>query len=538
MKVMIVEDEPLLRQGLISKIKWQSLNLQLEGEAGDGIEALHKLEECKPDIVLTDVRMPGIDGLQFIQRARQDYPRIKFVIISGYGEFDYVREAMKHSVKDYLLKPVDGEMLNHLLFELREELHREQIEDHNRIHLEELGQLYLRGNLQSTDHILTRFLTDPDLEHSLEGLPPSLTKRRYFTAATAKIAYRRDEQDQWEQDCSLARFSVHNVMQNGLSAASPEEASLTVFKHAHKLDEVILFFGYEEEVTMYKVKKNLHLLLEWIQENLGIHLSIGIGAAKESYQLLPLAYMESQKMLKNRLLDGDGKLYCADDARPAPITASPLLNEHTGRMLLGLLEAGKHITFMNAVEELMRGSLDSDNRYEHFEYLYTEVIHIIRKHAYKSGVQLPITALSAPLADLEFASDWLDVKALLEDQLNGLAELTTDRFGDRSSDAIIDSVRQYVSQHYAEELTLQWVSDTYFIHPNYFSRRFKQITGSCFNDYLTRIRVERSKDLLATTTLRINLISQMVGYEDQNYFCNVFRKVTGSSPTCYRKENS
>lgn len=112
MKVMIVEDEPLLRKGLISKINWEALQLTLAAQAGDGQEAMELLNEQDIDIVLTDIRMPVMDGLQLIGNARRLYPRMKFVIISGYGEFEYAREGLKYGVKAYLLKPLDGSKLN------------------------------------------------------------------------------------------------------------------------------------------------------------------------------------------------------------------------------------------------------------------------------------------------------------------------------------------------------------------------------------------------------------------------------------------
>ncbi|MBW7454394.1 AraC family transcriptional regulator, partial [Paenibacillus sepulcri] len=105
---------------------------------------------------------------------------------------------------------------------------------------------------------------------------------------------------------------------------------------------------------------------------------------------------------------------------------------------------------------------------------------------------------------------------------------------DRSCDDIIAHVKRHIEEHYAEELSLQWVAETYFIHPNYFSKRFKLVVGICFSDYVTRIRMNRARELLRTTTLKIARISQLVGYEDQNYFCNVFKKTAGVSPSAYR----
>ncbi|WP_308635191.1 response regulator transcription factor [Paenibacillus silvisoli] len=263
MQVMIVDDEQLLRQGLISKIDWEPLGLQLAGEAEHGLEALAILEEQSPDIVLTDVRMPGMDGLQFIAEARRRQHRTKFVIVSGYGDFEYARAAMSHKVSDYLLKPVDKEKLNRLLSELCFELQQEREEEERLHYLERL-------------------------------------------------------------DASVQR---------------PQDA--------------VMQQAQDEEVT------------------------------------------------------------CDD---------------------------------------------------------------------------------------------------------------------------IVLSIRAYIDSHYAEDLSLQWVGETYPIHPNYFSKRFKQICGISFNEYISRKRIERSQEMLVSTGMKIAAISQLVGYEEPNYFCSVFKKFTGLNPTRYREQ--
>ncbi|MFD0710661.1 response regulator [Paenibacillus sp. GCM10027626] len=533
MKLMIIEDEPLMRQGIISKIDWEALQLTLSCEASDGFEALRLLTEYQPDIVLTDVRMPGMTGLQFIGEARSRYPALKFIIISGYDEFEYVREALQHHVKDYLLKPVDPDKLNDLLTEVCAELRAERESASYYAYLEEIGKLYPLCDLRPDDHRHTRFLLEPQLK--LAQVPAELLGWPLYCTATAKIATTMND----EKELALARFSVHNVIQNGLLADCGREpaADVVVFNHIYKREEVVVLIGCEHSAMLQEISDQLERLLEWVKARLKINLSIGIGGMKESPYHLAQSYAEAGKRLKNRLLAGDGKLFGRSEItgghQPAPFTA---LHEPAKQTLVAMLEEGKAADFADTVIQLMKTALSPACCYEHIEYFYTEVIHLLRSYSRERGVRLPAAFLIAPLTDLEEAADWTGLQAILLNQLQKLADLTTDRFGDRSSDAIIKSVREYVDDHYAADLNLQWVADTYYIHPNYFSKRFKQTTGSSFSDYITSVRMKRAKELLATTSCKINIVAQMVGYDDQNYFCHVFRKAVGVSPSNYRKE--
>ncbi|SDW43142.1 response regulator [Paenibacillus sp. CF384] len=533
MKVLIVDDEPLLREGLIRKIAWETLGLQLAGEAGDGFEAMFQLANCQPDIVLTDVRMPGMDGLQFINSARVNFPRTKFVIISGFDEFEYVREALLYNVRDYLLKPIDKEKLHVLLEGICEELRKEQQEAADRSKLSELSELsdmIRQSNLQPLDFQLTHLISEQELRW--DGIPTSLMQCTSFAGASVKIVYRNESSRFQENDEPLARFAIQNIIENTLAAEAGIQ--FLVFKHAYHSEEIVVFLGSQSQLDLQRLPETFNQTVEWIKQHLGLVISIGLGGIKPEMTQLRLSCMEARKVLQNRLLFGNGNVYTDIETTSSAAAAYPRIFVQAERGLSAMLEEGRHQEFLDYAGQLFRTLAETSGaRYEQVEYLYTDIIHMLRKYAAKTATDLPNWNLGTPIASLDNLRSWKDIIDIIEQQLQRLSGMLN-RGTDQSCDEIIESVKQYIEVHYSEELSLQWVGETYFIHPNYFSKRFKTVAGISFNDYLTKVRIERSKELLRTTTLKIARISQLVGYEDQNYFCNVFKKVTGTSPSVFR----
>ncbi|MFC5648220.1 response regulator [Paenibacillus solisilvae] len=526
MKVMIVEDEPLLREGLIRKIDWSQLDLQLAGEASDGLEAISQLEQYKPDIILTDVRMPGMDGLQFISKVHASLPHTKFVIISGYNEFEYVREAMQYNVKDYLLKPVDRDKLHTLLSSLCRQLRDEKQAAAEHSKLSKLEQLMRQSDLEAADFQFTHLLTEQGADFRRHLL--TLGESTYWTAASIQITPQLNNARFKESDHALARFAVLNLIHD---TPLSNKIKSVAFKHAYHPEEIVWFLGCRSLPELHQMAEELEETLVWSAEHLGLCVSIGIGSPKQEQSKLRISYLEARHHLKNRLLFGDGRVY-ADDCCGNARQGYPLLTEQAQKALSSMLVERNYKEFIQYAQRLFQDLANGPTpRYEQLEYLYTEIIHLLRRHTAKKGIHLSPEDELKTLVNLEDMKSWNDIIPILEQQLSML-----DRKEDRSPscDDIIHSVQQYVEQHFAENLSLQWVTDSYYIHPNYFSKRFKQVVGISFNDYVTRVRMERSKELLAATTMKIARISQLVGYEDQNYFCNVFKKATGISPSAYR----
>ncbi|MBB6671372.1 response regulator [Cohnella nanjingensis] len=533
MKIMIVEDEPLLRQGLISKIDWNGRGIRLVAEAGNGIEALEQLSRCEPDVVLTDVRMPGMDGLQLIDEARRAYPRLKFVILSGFNEFDYVREAMRHQVKDYLLKPVDARKLHELLAEIGNEVRMEQEEAIRRSELTAWAPLLDESDARATDHVLTHRILVP--EGSWNRLPQHLLGRSRYAAATARIALPAGGGRFGERDLPLGRFAMQNVLQHALS---PLPMDCLVFKHAYEPDEVVLFLGCDDADIVRDAVACLSDALAWTRERLGLNVVVGLGGVHGSISRLRDSYLQAKEAMNDRLLRGDGRVYVyEDDATATGESGLPPFGEDAERTLLMLLEENKREEFIARVHERFREIAERpDARYGRLAYAYAEIWHLVRRHAAKRGVVLPAPLSGDPASELASLSAWTELAGRFRDALRSWGP-PREREDDCSGDRVVAAVKAYADSRFDEDLSLQWVADTYFIHPNYFAKRFKQLVGVSFGGYVTQRRIERSRELLLTTTLKIARVAQLVGYEDQNYFCNVFKKHSGVSPSAFRGES-
>lgn len=267
------------------------------------------------------------------------------------------------------------------------------------------------------------------------------------------------------------------------------------FKHAYHSEEIVVFLASRKSaLDISIIVETLTQTVSWIRQHLGLIVSIGVGGVKEELmQPFRFSCMEARKALQNRLLFGGGNVYTDTVNHTPAAVVFPLLNQ-AERGLTALLEAGQHREFLDYAAQLFHTLAESpDARYDHVEYLYTEIIHILRKHAAKTAFESPNWNLGTSIASLESFTDWREIIAVIEQRLQQLVRVL-DSGAERSCDDIIDSVQRYVRRHYDEELSLQWVSDKYYIHPNYFSKRFKIIVGVSYNDYVTRVRIERSKE--------------------------------------------
>ncbi|MCC3376540.1 response regulator [Cohnella sp. REN36] len=535
MKIMIVEDEPLLRQGLISKIDWRASDVRLVAEAGNGIEALEQLSRCEPDVVLTDVRMPGMDGLQLIGEARRAYPHLKFVIISGFNEFDYVREAMRNQVKDYLLKPVDARKLQDLLAELGQEVRQEREASARLGELEEWTRLAGESDAKATDHLLTQRILAPD--SSWSRLPAHLLGRSFYAAAALRLADTAPGPRFGEDALPLARFAVQNVLQH---AFAPFAGDALVFKHAYDADEIVTFLGFDDSASYEAAVVRLDEALRWIGERLEIEASVGIGGAGARISHLRDSYGQAKEALLDRLLRGEGRVYVHEEAVVSGDESGPSpLGEEAERTLQLLLEEDQPDDFAEQALAVFRAiAARPGARFRQLADAYAETWRLIRRQAARLGTALPAAAYGDRSGELARMRHWSETEGPLRAALRSLRPTAPDREDDCSGDRVVAAVKQYADGHYAEDLSLQWVADAYFIHPNYFAKRFKQLVGVSFGGYVTGLRIERSKALLLTTALKISRIARLVGYEDQNYFCNVFKKRTGMSPSAYRGESA
>ena len=535
LKVLVVDDEPLMRKGIISKIDWEGLGLECAGEARDGLEALEQINCLRPDIVIMDIRMPVMDGLECIAKAKQNGCTAHYIMISGYDDFMYARTAMRYGVSHYLLKPVNREELRESLKTIRDQ---RMERDREREFRRRLLRHYEAGKLAKRQRRLTRLLTaDADravaaeLEEILGGVPNEGMVVHVFRLHPFRLphlGFGTDDED-------LLWYGICNVIEQTLREAGQKGV---VFRHAFRGDEAVVITPGSSRPERYVFAHWAHGVLEAMRRYFRLQASAGTGMAAASVPQLHTSYEQALTAARAEVLHGPGKWYpftqfangadqtrgdCGGNRRTVAFQEQVL-----SVLLQGRDENRVRQWIERRFEEL---AADPGAGFVQFENLAMHMYSLLSEHAEQSGCAA-LTERGSFASGLLSCTTWKEAANTLFETARSIM---------RASGAkpvtgvdIVDDVKNYVARHCHENITLAWVAKRYYVHPNYFSRLFKEKSGENFNDYVTRVRLEQAMKLMADPRLKVAEIARMVGYDSAAYFSNVFRKEFGVSPVKYR----
>jgi len=538
-KVLIVDDEPIICKGISSKIDWGGLQLEQAGEAQNGMDALEMVHRIKPDIVITDIRMPLMDGLQFINLAKRNYPRLQFIIISGYSEFEYARQAIRYGVTDYLLKPVNKDELKDALFSVKERLkgQRGESADGRR----EIGRVLskLLGNDVQEE---TRAAFDAMWRRGGDGGPAALAYTAVvYRLQDVKLPYRSFGEHEGE----LFDYAIRNLIVHSADA----ELQVLAFRQDESDGEWIAIHGYDARRAEWEgeaaVRRAASRALDAIRSCLGLEGSAGIGYAVREADLLKASYEAAVAAVRGEVLAGPGKVFAhqgktrpADGKEPAP---EPFfISGEQERLLLACLREQDGDRIRDWLEERYRELAASPSAgYEQFESLSLHIYTLLGKYGHEHHRK----AASFAEAMQQFHSvllscrSWREMTAVLQQIAESILRAASDANAAKGGQ-IVENVKRYVESHYFEDVSLTWVAERFFIHPNYFSKLFKEKSGQNFNDYVTQVRLRRSLELMQDPNLGLTEIAALIGYDNYAYFSSVFRKWAGTSPRNYRHTHS
>lgn len=536
LKVMIVDDEPIMRKGIISKIDWEELQLVNAGEARDGSDALEQIMEKQPNIVLTDIRMPEMDGLELIARARKFDPELRFIVISGYEDFQYAREAIRYGVSDYLLKPVSRDELRSSLVKLRDELLAQgQERDYRTMLLK-----HYEANLTAVrQRKLTRLLQEDTADETAiaeyyrywETAPASeyqVVVYRLEPIRYPHIGFSGEEED-------LLWYCIQNIVEQAMkNKAQPG----IVFRNGSRLDELIaVIASVPPESAIWLAQYSLDAIRQYLR----LEASAGVGVSGAKLEAVHASYDQAVSAVRSAVLRGTGKVYASS------LSGTPHLKEQGGipritseqERLLSIHIRERNESWVRHWLEQRYGELAAipDATYVQFErlslHIYSLLNTILRELTGDRDAMLPDTGIFATRL-LSFRN-WRDASEALMETAKSVMRMISETKSATGGD-IVDEVKRYIEQFFNEDITLGWVADQYYIHPNYFSKLFKLKCGENFNDFVTRIRLEKAVSLMTGSELTLAEIAEFVGYDSAAYFSNVFRKAYGMSPSKYREE--
>lgn len=533
LKVLIIDDETLIRRGLQEIIDWGDLGFQIAGEASDGELGLELIQSVKPEVVVTDIKMPYMDGLQMIDACCLEGVKTRYIILSGYDEFDYAKKAMKNGVMHYLLKPVSQKELIQVLLQIREEI---ESEEQNTVYLQTLEKK-LQENYEIlrekfihdlvTAKLSMRQLVEKDLEYYQIKFDS-----RYFAIILFE-ADNRSEDTTYSENSEKDRQKLRMIIC---------DTAAKVLKR-HHLEFV--FSGYEDEVIFAVnsvgaqelergVLKEVSIMVRNVTEH---SISAGVSSTAVGINKLPVLYRQAQAALKYKLFEGDGSILFYSDMDNSYKAKYFFPYDKAKLLIYSVIDCDKEkaIVILDSIVEEVDSRKDLSPH--HIYRMFTEILFLLRKALDEAGVNIEQIEKEDVLSSQVITS-----KRTLEELrvwINGIINNTVNYLQKRLSNTTnenIDKIILFIRTHYAEDITLETISKRFYIEPTYFSKLFKKATGQTYLTYLTEIRIQRACELLRNPDTKVYEIAEKVGYEDQRYFSQIFRKYTKMTPTEYKNK--
>lgn len=526
-RVLLADDEEIIREGVSRAVPWQTLGFTLDAVAEDGVQALKLVEKQRPDLVITDIRMPNMDGLDLIRALREQAPACKILILTGHGEFAYARAALQLGVYDFLLKPVELAALCGVLTRLREELDAQYSRQSE---LDQLHQQVQEERILQQQRLLRRYLAGrAQAEELVASLPERWCGNRLFCGG---VLVQMDDFDRLTGDMDEQTvFSFTQELENVLIAQSNEEVRIVENDNGRYF---LLFISEQEEELRFHIRSYVRRLRAAVAHTAYTTITSsvvqgGIGCCRQAYE-------ETRRCLDRVFLLGTGQDIQADEALRQNFS-TPLPEGIDMQRLTRTLSDFKKVTIHSGLAEIA----ESIRQTSHNSYLYTsmlvgfvygEMIRLLteRQCPVQSVLADPMAAYSRLMACQSLDSMMSELMRILDTVCDFLEQNAS-----VNQDAV-ERAKLYIQEHYSDSrLSLDMVASAVGISPTYLSALFKQNAGQSFVSFLTETRLKRAQYLLRVGDYRSYEVAYLCGYDNSTYFSTIFKRYVGVSPSEYRK---
>ncbi|MED4953542.1 response regulator [Paenibacillus macerans] len=549
-KLILADDEEDVREGLLQLIDWESVGFAVADTAENGKEAAEMVEKHVPDVVVTDIQMPFMNGLQLAEWIRGHYPATKIIILTGYEEFEYAQKAIRLGIDEYVLKPFSAAELADILHKVKKQIDAELAEkenvqlliEHYRKNLPVLQSLFLSS-------LVSRRLKETEIQEKsqhygldLNGSEYMVSVLRIDAAPGRKETAGNGGGDETRMasgsislkdtnDTQLRLFAVYNIADEIVKGHPADKA----FIHH---DEVVLLSIRRHEGSEDLAARTLQLLEEIrfsVERFLKLTVTIGAGRAAARLNDAVTSYEEALKALDYRVILGGNKVIWIEDVESREYV--PLaVDELKEKELVRCLKVGSDQELEQLLEDMFGVLADNKVSYQDFQVYLLEMLTAVIKVAKDSHADLDklfgegpgFLGTFAKFAHADEAKAWfLDICMKLKHSI------ASDR--QSSYNKLVEEAKEYILANYGDhDLSIAKVCRHLHISAGYFSNIFKKETKTTFVSYLLGVRMEAAQRLLAATDLKAFEIAERVGFSDPNYFSFCFRKKFGISPKEYR----
>ncbi|QNU67158.1 response regulator transcription factor [Ruminiclostridium herbifermentans] len=522
LKVLFVDDEPYMLEGLKVMIDWKAYGFNICGEATNGEDALEIIKMSNPDLIITDIRMPKMDGLELIRLAYEKlHSTAKFVILSGYDDFNYAKQAMMYKIKNYLLKPLDDDELKEVVSKLSTEIltDRRKAENINKqltFITNQCVQRLIDGENKTTLIDRTRMLLNLNEGQEFRCVMFYIESLNGLSKKTGKI------------NLEIRRNEIIEILQSELGA----EFQYNIFEDTEDrmcmiLSENMPYYGeFEDFIASIQSK---------LESITGAYVSVAYS--NPAYEINTLCELHKQVSfaINFKFYLGESSIINYADVKDKKLNYqvyTPDFNNllcHIRTNDCNLIKEDVQLIFdqfykIQSAPEIIVAYLNNFllelvKVIQEFDGVSKDTIQMVLEFDNFLGYPSFIRLSEAFLERCYYATNYIE------------------NLKKNDSQYIIYEVKNYINEHYHQDIKLKKVASLFYMNPVYLGQLFKKATGMQFNDYLNYVRIEEAKKLLRQTNMKVVEISKVVGYKDPKYFLQKFKTTTNTSPTSFKSSN-
>lgn len=535
MKVFLVEDEYIVREGIKNNIDWEKNGYDFCGEASDGELAFPMISEKRPDIVITDIRMPFMDGIELSRMIKEEYPEIKIIILSGHEEFEYAKAAIQIGVEEYLLKPINGDELLQVVNRVAQKI-KEENESRETLQEGEGDE-----NFEYAKRQLLSSLIDDNASLS-DAMEQGKKIHLNLMAQCYNIMMLKLQRKNKEQGFSQRILELYKTMEDTLKE---QDGQSIMFDRAPE-GKVILFMGSGEE----EIRRNMDVFAGQFREILPEYEdvtyfgSVGVPVMRlrelgESYEAASHGFSYRFLTEPNQIVDNHTVFDQTRNEKKFSCSIGSVDIQNLDKQKIeSFLKGGEMDEIHFFVEEYMKNTGDAGKNSMIFRQYIVMDMFFAASHfltQITDGREQLGEPFESPEQMQKTVSDLEATVVYIKELFTKVMQVRDAQTTEHNSD-VVENAKKYISENYHdEELTLNTVAHEVNVSPNHLSAMFSQKTGQTFVKYLTDVRMHRAKELLKCTSKRSNEICEEVGYRDPHYFSHLFKKNVGCSPIQYRE---
>lgn len=517
MKIFLVDDEERVRSGLKDTIEWEKYDFKIVGEAENGEEALRSFAEVSPDVVITDIQMPKMDGLTLIAKTQELYPDTEFIILTGYSYFDYAKRAIDMGIAHYLLKPIRNEDLINILKKISEKQARNKKQN-----------LAMQNYIaQQQNNFMLKLLSEPSESVSADEISKSfgitLPNQDFFLCEL-----HIDLNNNAENDVHL--LSLNILLKDSIDYCIASKKIYAFTSMVHPSNMTLLVFLND---PAFEINSFLETLCSEFYNQSGFTVSIGVSGIFRNLDMIKRAYSQARRALSRRVLLGNNRIIHYTSMNKD--ISNPVLSDAQVQNIINFVLQHNSAEAKAVIDDYLNHLSVCDNEtFSEAKNTLTELSVLVIRAVAKtpSAMKLTLGRIVRPAIEVqecEFLSDLHDwINTIIDKASEYSDSLTLSQYKPSVAQAI-----RLIQFNYSLPISIEWIAEQINTSTRTLTRQFKSETGQTFVEYLSFFRIKMAVYILRNESSKVAQVGELVGYPNTKYFLKIFKRITGHTPTYF-----